>query len=146
MIQDESFWNYTSFTLHPTFAGFHPTCVWGLVRWVFKLRIGRARTHAHTNKHLLISFIFRRWLPLLLSCMLPKWPKQSSFKILTELFYWKWASLIKKTNKQTSLSFNCIIKFSKTSDAFIFLPDFSSSFAVCWEPYNRTGRHQKTQV
>lgn len=25
-------------------------------------------------------------------------------------------------------------------------PDFPPSSAVCWEPYNRTGQHQKTQV
>lgn len=32
-----------------------------------------------------------------------------------------------------------------TSFNFVF-PDFSPSSAVCWEPYNRTGQHQKTQV
>lgn len=29
---------------------------------------------------------------------------------------------------------------------FNFLPDFPSSFTLCWEPHNRTGRHQKAQV
>lgn len=46
--------------------------------------------------------------------------------------------------KNTLVTF--CIDVSKTFSTFIFRSDLPPSFAICWEPHNRTGKHQKTQV
>ncbi len=103
--------------------------------------------HTHTHTHTSLSLWSFQMITTVVVLYAAKMSKTVQFQDFDRSILLKVSisHFPKRKNPYCSYLFYCIL-FYKISYAFIFLPDFPSSFAVCWKPFNRAGKHQKTQV